>query len=179
VLEVAGGAPAIAGDFEEIAGVGREVEDDFGGGVGVAFETDAAVESLSGEIAVACLRFQGANRGAVGANGWRRLEFAEEIVGQPVAEFGGADGVDVAGVEVSGEAGAGFAILGDEGRGVAGVVEEGFIGVGDSGHGFGLMVSLGGGVFRGRGGKLVKRWGRKLGGSGYWVRPSARFLLPS
>jgi len=35
------------------------------------------------------------------------------------------------------------------------------------------MVSLGGGVFRGRGEKLVKRWGRKLGERGYYVIKTA------
>ena len=123
LVEVVGDGPALGGDFEDFAGGVRQVEEDFGWSVGIAFEADTVVDLLGGRVAVLGAGFEGAENGAEGERGGGGFEFRIVVGGDPVAEIGGANGKNAAGI-LGGDAGAGLAALGGEGRGGAGVVEE-------------------------------------------------------
>src|SRR5262249_4786882 len=105
-------------------GVGQ-VEDDFRGSEPVAFEADTAADFLCREIGVAGLGFESTEDGTEGAGRGDGFEFLEEVGDEPVAEGGGAEGLDAAAVAAGGEAGAGLAVVGVERGGGTRVVEEG------------------------------------------------------
>ncbi len=97
------------------------------------------VELCGGHVAVAGLGFESSEDGAEGGGGGGGCGLLVELVGKPVAEGGGGEGVDGAEVGGAGDAGAGFAVGGEEGGGIAGVLEE-VLGLVGFGGGFDIGV---------------------------------------
>ena len=112
-----------------------QVEDDgFGGSLfGFAAGGDASLDRPE-ETAAVGAGFDGAEGLAEGAVVGRKLELTVEAVEEPVAEACGADGPDLV-ASADREADAGLAVLGGEGVGWGGAVEQdlefaGFVGGG-------------------------------------------------
>ena len=108
--------------------------------------------------------------GAEGERGGGGFEFGIVVGGDPVAEIGGAEGEDAAGINARRDAGAGLAALGEERRGGAGVVEEGerLIGwIETLGHASWFERSAGGRGWWGGLGKWLRGWGKSWGWGGH------------
>ncbi len=164
VVQGIGEGPTLGGNFEDCAGGVCEVEEDFGWSEGVAFEADAGVDLVDGRVAVLGAGFEGAESGAEGEGGGCGFEFGIVIGGEPIAEIGGAEGEDAAGIDAGGDGGAGQAAWGKERRGGAGMVEQGerLIGSGETlGHASWFEGSAREREVRGRvSGKWLSGWGK-------------------
>ena len=119
-----GDFPAFGADADDFAlGVGQVEKDGFGGLVfGLAGGGDALLDGLEDAAAVGA-GLDGAEGLAEGGIARGKLELAVETMEEPVAEACGADGPDLlAGAER--EANEGLAVLGGEGGGRGGAVQE-------------------------------------------------------
>jgi hypothetical protein len=125
LAQVVGDGLTLGGDFEEIAIGVCEIEKDFGWDERIAIESEAVGDLLRGRIAISGAGFEGAQNGAEGERGGGGFELGIIIGGEPIAEIGGAERDDAPGLTVGRHAGARLAVLGEERRGGAGVIEEG------------------------------------------------------
>ncbi len=103
----------------------HEIDDDFGGLVGIADGGDAAVHFLGRDVAAEGEGFGGSEGLAERGRSGRGFVFLDEVFDEPVFEDGGGDGADLARGGAGGDGGESLTVgCGEEGR-EAGVAGEG------------------------------------------------------
>ena len=89
---IGGDAPTLGRDFDELASVVGEVEEDFFGGVGIAAVVDAVGDADIGVRVVGGLGFEVVEEGIPGGKRGDGLEAGEGFGEEPIAEGAGAEG---------------------------------------------------------------------------------------
>ncbi len=149
--------PAFGGDFCGLTFAVGEIDDDFGGLVGIADGGDSAIHFLGRDVAAEGEGFGGSEGLAERGGGGRGFVFLDEIFDEPVFEDGGGDGADLARGGAGGNGGESLTVgCGEEGReaSVAGEGVDLLAAVEVGGH-FVLRVADGFLELRGAGGYVI------------------------